>query len=107
MKTDFQAQIEERNAQISELNSEVKSLKDKVRSLEKNADDADAYERRDTLIFNGPSIPTPNQQENCSTIVQDLVKNQLKLNISILFCRIVSCDILNYEIFYNIRFFIC
>ena len=82
MKEDFQSKIEQRDVKISELSGEVESLKDKVKNMEKTADDADAYERRDTLILNGPSIPTSNQQENCSTIVQDLVKNQLNLNIS-------------------------
>ena len=82
MKEDFQSKIEERDAKISDLNSEVKTLKEKVNKMEKIADDADAYERRDTLIFNGPSIPSSNLQENCSTLVQDLVKNHLNLNIT-------------------------
>ena len=81
MKEDFQTKIEERDAKISELSTEVKTLKDRVVKMEQLTDDADAYERRDTLILSGDKVPAFSVGENSSHLVQNLVKEELKINL--------------------------
>ena len=45
-------------------------------------DDADACKCRDYAIFSGTAVPECNVRENCSEIVQGLIKNELKINVS-------------------------
>lgn len=47
--------------------------------MEEKIDDADAYERRDTVIVSGKAVPTVTDGESCLQIVSDLLKNELKL----------------------------
>ena len=82
MKNEFTTQIALRDDKISNLESEVKLLNDKIKKIENNADDADAYERRDTVIFSGPALPDGTTTENCSDIVRNLTKTELKINLS-------------------------
>ena len=49
--------------------------------LEERAEDANAYERRDALIFSGDGVPTATIGENCTSILCKLIKDKLKLNI--------------------------
>ena len=81
MKEDFQSKIEERDTKISELSTEVKTLKEKVNKMERLTDDADAYERRDTIIISGDKIPPASLGENSSHLVQKLVKDELKITL--------------------------
>ena len=83
MKEEFKSAISERDEQIVELKNEVKLLRDKVKKIEGYADDSDAYTRRDTIILAGPAIPVTAPNENCSTLVQTIVKNELKYNLSL------------------------
>ena len=82
MKTEFTAIVNSKNSEIQSLKSEVLDMKLKITKLENLVDESDAYERRDTLIFSGPSVPVVSQDENCSTIIQNLVKNELKCIVS-------------------------
>ena len=82
MKEDFQHKIKQRDDKIKTLEDDVKFLKDKVKKMDKLADEADAYERRDTLIFSGPAIPEVSSGENCSSILQEVIKRELKVNIA-------------------------
>ena len=82
MKEDFQRKIKERDDRIQTLEGDVKFLKDKVKKMDKLADEADAYERRDTLIFSGPAIPEVSSNENCASILQEVIKRELKVNIA-------------------------
>ena len=82
MKAELTATVNAKNHEIQSLKAEVSELKTKVTKLESLVDESDAYERRDTLIFSGPSIPVATRDENCSTIIQNLLKNELKHVIS-------------------------
>ena len=69
--------------------SEIASLKDKVSSLQteiikikETIDDENAYERRDTVIFSGNSIPESSSGEDCISIVTNLLKNKLRMEVN-------------------------
>ena len=82
MKQELLAATNVRDQQIETLQREVCTLKEKVKKMENLADESDAYERRDTVIFAGPAIPASTPQENCAQIIQKVVKDELKINIS-------------------------
>ena len=82
MKQEFKSAINERDIKIVILEGEVKVLKDKVKKIEGYADDSDAYIRRETVILAGPAIPASNPHENCAELVRNIVKNELKYNLS-------------------------
>ena len=77
-RTEFMEDLKRKDQQVQSLTSEVGVLKKKVEKLENLLDESDAYERRDTLIFSGPAVPAVSRDENCSKIVQELVKNELR-----------------------------
>ena len=74
--------ITERNEEIAGLRKEVTSLRRMVSKLECRVDDADAYERRDTLIFSGEGIPECKEAENTVAVVCGLVREKLKISMS-------------------------
>ena len=57
MESYFSALLQEKNNEVSSLKGRVKSLEDKVQVLQNNIEENEAYERRDSLIFSGSSIP--------------------------------------------------
>ena len=75
----FFDKLKQKDEQIAELRSEVSSLKTIVHKLEDQLDDNDAYERRDTLIFSGSSLPTANENENCAEIIRNLAQEKLRI----------------------------
>ena len=44
-------------------------------------DEDSQYERRDTLILSGPSVPESSPNENCGDIVRALLKDHTRLNL--------------------------
>ena len=56
---------------------EVDKLKSSLCKLEEKVDDADAYERRDTLVFFGDGIPASEVGENCSQVLCQVIKDKL------------------------------
>ena len=78
----FMTMLQAKNDEIASLNEMVTSLKSKVSKLESSIDDADAYERRDTVIIAGSSIPNETAGEICTNLVTSIVKEKLKLQIS-------------------------
>ena len=74
--------INAKNEEIEVLRSEVSSLKKEVSSLKNSMDESDAYERRDTLIFSGNSVPCAQTGENCSNSLVNLIKDKIKMNIA-------------------------
>ena len=82
MKEELKSSLDQQKSKVSDLEREVKVLKDKVKKMESNIDDADAYERRDTVILAGPAVPATSTSENPANLVVDIVKRELKLNIS-------------------------
>ena len=81
MKSEFLAKIDEKNKVITELKAEVNTLKTKMSALEEKIEDADAYERKDTVIFSGESLPDVTAGENCANIIAELLKHKLKLQV--------------------------
>lgn len=82
MKSGFMLLLNSKSEKIAELESENKSLRDSVNKLENLVDDADAYERRDTLILSGPGIPIHRQGELAPQVVKNLVANEFRISIS-------------------------
>lgn len=53
-----------KDSQITKLSGEIVGLKEKVQELETSIDGVDQYERRDTIIVSGPSLPDETPHEN-------------------------------------------
>ena len=60
----------------------MKKLKEEVSSLKGLIDDADCYERKDTVILSGSKVPQVVNGENCIENVRKIIKSELKLEIS-------------------------
>lgn len=73
--------MKEKDEKITKLDQEVINLKGTVEKLEERIDDADAYERRDTLLFSGEALPPTADGENSSTIVCEVIRSQLGVTI--------------------------
>lgn len=74
--------VNSKNEEIKSLRSEVASLNKEVAELKNRIDENDAYERRDTLIFSGSSIPSAQTGEICSNSLVNLLRDKIKINIS-------------------------
>ena len=74
LKSEFTTLFAAKLKEADELKEQVKFLNDKVSKLEGLVDEADQYERRDTLILPGPAIPVVSSGENCKAIVQEAIK---------------------------------
>ena len=81
----FDEVILKKDEEISELNKKVRELENRISKLDDSLDSADAYERRDTLIISG-EVPEVRPDENCKSLVMDLLRNQTRLIVD-------SCDI--------------
>ena len=81
-RAEFLNKLVEKDKEIDNLKLEVNTLKVKIANMEEIIDDADAYERRDTLIFSGDAIPQFKTGENCRDIVCNLAKDKLNLQIA-------------------------
>lgn len=82
VKEDLLKELREKTTEIKTLSDEVTRLRTKVDKLEEKIDDAEAYERRDTLVFSGEAVPQVTLDENCTSIVCQLVKDKLKVQMS-------------------------
>ena len=59
----------------------MNGLQDKISDLESNLDNVDQYERRDTIILSGPSIPAETNTEHTTSVVVNTIKDNLKINL--------------------------
>lgn len=66
---------------IATLESKITVLEDKVTKLEDSIDDVDQYERRDTVIISGPSLPEESTHENAADIIVNTIKHNLHVNM--------------------------
>ena len=82
LREEFGDIFREKDKEISNLKVELSSLKAKMAILEERHDDADAYERRNTLLISGDGVPHVAAGENCNALVCSMVKEKLKINIS-------------------------
>ena len=83
----FLSLLKERDNKIATLEDEVKKFKkieetlnNKIAKIESAADEADAYERRDTLIFSGSNLPQGSPNENCIETIRKLASEKLQGN---------------------------
>ena len=78
----FDNLMTEKNKRIEDLEREVISLRDRIDRLEDVQDDNAAYMRRESLVMSG-GIPNGTRDENCKTIVVELLRSQVRLNLDI------------------------
>ena len=69
LKSEFTEKINEKDKEIAIVKSELNSVRTRLAQLEERQlaqleDDAEAYERRDTLIISGDGVPEAFQGEN-------------------------------------------
>ena len=76
----FQAIMMRKSQEVADLQRTVKVMHDRIEKLEEIVDNNSSYERRDTLVISG-DIPPAKENENCATIVSELVREQLSLNL--------------------------
>lgn len=82
VKNEFLEALTSKETRIEDLECEVRTLKMKLSRVEERVDDADAYERRDTLLITGDDVPVVRDGEVCCEVVRELIKDKLKLNIA-------------------------
>ncbi|KAK8372923.1 hypothetical protein O3P69_018355 [Scylla paramamosain] len=71
-----------KDEKISYLESKVSALEIKVTELQDTIDDVDQYERRDTVIISGPSLPDESTHENPSDQIVNTIKQHLHINMT-------------------------
>ena len=77
LESKFSEMLAQKSTEIEHLKSEVKSLKEEVSSLRGLIDESDAYERKDTVILSGLSLPIYIPGEDCSNISREIIKEKL------------------------------
>lgn len=77
----MQKELKEKDTKINQLENHLASLSGRVDNLELQLDNVDQYERRDTVILTGASLPPETTQENTTNIVTQTIKDHLKINI--------------------------
>ena len=82
LKSEFTEKIKEKDKEIAIVKSELNSVWTRLAQLEERHDDAEAYERRNTLIISGDGVPEASQGENCTAIVSNMIREKLRMNIS-------------------------
>ena len=82
LMTFFSNMSKSKDNEVSVLQERVIKLEEKVGKLESNLDEASQYERKDTLVLSGASVPVAVQGENCKTIIRNLFREHLQLNLN-------------------------
>ena len=81
--TKLTEELKNRDCEVNDLRSEVNQLRIKLGRMEEKIDDADAYERRDTIILSGNDVPSATQGEIVSDIVCGVVRDRIKLEMDV------------------------
>ena len=71
-----------KDKQIDSLETKISALENKIINLETTIDDVDQYERRDTVIISGPSLPEESTNENPADLIVNTLKHQLHVNMT-------------------------
>ena len=79
MRTEQLEVIAGKDAEIEQLKQDVCTLRRDVQNLTERLDDSDAYERRDTFVLSGDSLPVVSDGENTIEVVCNSIKNNLKI----------------------------
>ena len=80
--TELKNLLQAKQNEVDELRNEISTLKLTVEKLNECVDDADQYERRDTLIFSGTTVPSCNENEHTATLLSDLIKSNLNVIVN-------------------------
>ena len=76
-REDVVEMLAEKDAEIKLLKEEIVFLRKGVSAVEERCDEAEAYERRDTIIVSGPEMPIARDGENSAQVVCDVIKNKI------------------------------
>ena len=76
-REDVVEMLAEKDAEIKFLKEEIVFLRKGVSAVEERCDEAEAYERRDTIIVSGPEMPIARDGENSARVVCDVIKNKI------------------------------
>ena len=79
LRTELLEVIAGKDAEIEQLKQDVCTLRRDVQNLTERLDDSDAYERRDTFVMSGNSLPVVSDAENTSEVVCNSIKKKLKI----------------------------
>lgn len=71
-----------KDEKITHLESKVYALEKKITELQGTIDDVDQYERRDTVIISGPSLPDETTHENPADQIVNTIRQQLHINMT-------------------------
>lgn len=83
LSAEFQAKLKSQDDRIEKLEQQVTNLKTDMSRLEVKVDDSEAYERRDTVILSGESVPTvPSTGEITSNVACDLIQSKLRILVA-------------------------
>ena len=74
---DFKSIISAKDTMMDQMSAEISILRNKVMSLEDKLEDTEAYERRDTVIFSGSELPAVTDDEDCSKVITELLKDKV------------------------------
>ena len=77
----FSEDIATKDKQIGSLNDRVKVLEERLDDILDKADDTEAAERKNHIIFSGPNIPTFMPNESCSVVTSQLLRDSYKVNL--------------------------
>ena len=81
-KEEVIALLDSKDSKIAGLEEEINCLlKKNLAAVDERCDEADAYERRDTVIVSGGELPVPAEGENCSQVFCNTIKNKVSLII--------------------------
>lgn len=78
---DLQGQLSSKDSAIQHLEHEVTTLRKRVMMLEDRVEDADSYERRDTVVVSGSEVPEATNDEDSSRVFINIVKNKVGINV--------------------------
>lgn len=81
LREEFSAKLAEKDAKIDALEAEDRVLKSNISKIEEKVEDADAYERKNTLVISGSGVPAVLAGENGVHVVCKLLKDVLKLEV--------------------------
>ena len=79
-KFDDAMKVKDKN--IKTLETKVSILENKIESMESKFDNNEALERMNDIIITGPTTPVSRSGEVCGSVVMDLIRNTLMVNIS-------------------------
>ena len=77
----FSEDIATKDKQICSLTDRVKVLEERLDDVFDKADDTEAAERKNHVIFSGPNIPTFVPNESCSVVTSKLLRDSYKVNL--------------------------